>query len=522
MASIAATLPAEPGARPQNADLTAWLAVMAGTLGALMATLDVSIVNSALPTIQGEIGATPSEGTWVATSFLVAEIVIIPLCAWLERVIGLRTFLLIAAGLFTAFSVLCGTAGDLTTMIIGRAGQGLTGGALLPTAMTIIATRLPPHQQPIGTALFGVTVVMGPVFGPLLGGWLTETISWHYAFLINVPICALLMLLLALGLPHQKAKLWLLAEADWLGVAGLALGLGGITVILEEGHREQWFSSDLIIQLTMVTVVGFVMIIVGQLTAKDPVIRLSLLFDRVFGSVAIMALALGMVLYGTTYLIPQFVAAVSGYNALQAGQIVMISGLPMLVLMPLSPLLLRHIDVRVAVALGLSILALSCYIETSLSIWSDGDAFVDSQIMRGVGMVFSFVFLNQAAISSVPSKYAGDVAGIFNAARNIGGSIALAAIASIQDQRLWFHSRRIEESLSASIPMVQDRLNEMTAMLGGAEAALRMLSGEVMRQALVMTFNDMFWLMAVGSACVAPLALLLRPLPKNLTRGPIH
>jgi DHA2 family multidrug resistance protein len=194
-------------APPEKADLTAWLAVAAGTLGALMATLDISIVNSALPTIQGEIGASGTEGTWVATSYLVAEIVIIPLAAWFQRVLGLRTFLLIAASLFTLFSVACGMATSLTEMIIGRVGQGFTGGALIPTAQTIIAMRLPRSQQPIGIAAFGVTAVMGPVMGPLIGGWLTENVSWHYAFFLNVPVCAALLALLILGLPHEKSHL---------------------------------------------------------------------------------------------------------------------------------------------------------------------------------------------------------------------------------------------------------------------------------------------------------------------------
>ena len=171
-----------PVSQTRNADITAWLAVIAGAIGALMATLDISIVNSSLPTIQGEIGASATEGTWIATAYLVSEIIIIPLTAWLERVFGLRRFLLVMATLFTLFSIVCGLSTTLTVMIIGRVGQGFTGGAMIPTGMTIIATRLPRHQQPLGTALFGSTLILGPVFGPLLGGWLTENYSWHYAF----------------------------------------------------------------------------------------------------------------------------------------------------------------------------------------------------------------------------------------------------------------------------------------------------------------------------------------------------
>jgi len=293
-------LPGMPPPPPERASLTAWLAVAAGTLGALMATLDISIVNSALPTIQGEIGASGTEGTWVATSYLVAEIVIIPMAAWFQRVLGLRTFLLIAASLFTLFSVVCGMADSLGTMIVGRVGQGFTGGALIPTAQTIIAMRLPRSQQPIGIAAFGVTVIMGPVMGPLIGGWLTENVSWHYAFFLNVPVCAALLTLLLVGLPHEKSHLDQFAKADWFGIAGLALGLGGLTVLLEEGQREQWFESNLIREMAAVSLLGFVFLGIGQARSARPVIKLKLLLDRQFGSVALMGMVLGIVLYATS------------------------------------------------------------------------------------------------------------------------------------------------------------------------------------------------------------------------------
>lgn len=525
MSAAAASPPAKPagkaGATPQGAqraDLGAWLAVAAGSLGALMATLDISIVNSALPTIQGEIGASGTEGTWIATSYLVAEIVIIPLSAWLERLLGLRTLLLIATVLFTGFSVMCGLSTNLTMMIIGRAGQGITGGALIPTAMTIIATRLPPQQQPIGTAMFGVTAILGPVLGPLIGGWLTENISWHYAFFLNVPVSAVLILLLLIGLPHQKAKLSDILQADWLGIAGLALGLGGLTVVLEEGQREQWFQSALIIQLSLVSALGFVLLLAGQFVAAKPVIRLKLLLDRQFGSVVVMAIVLGMVLYGTSYVIPQFVAIIADYNALQAGHVVLLAGIPSLILMPFTPLLMKYIDIRIAVAFGMMIMALSCWTDTTLTAESTGGAFTESQLLRGVGTIFVMLFLNQAAIRSVPPALAGDAAGLFNAARNLGGSVGLALLATIQDQRSWFHARRIEETLSANSVALQDYLQQMSRTVGSREAAIRTVGQTIQQQALVMTFNDMFWLLSVGIVLVTPLVLFLRPLPQG---GPV-
>ncbi|WEK46551.1 MAG: DHA2 family efflux MFS transporter permease subunit [Candidatus Andeanibacterium colombiense] len=517
----AAAVPA-PAVRPPNADIGAWLAVAAGTLGAMMATLDISIVNSALPTIQGEIGASGTEGTWIATSFLVAEIVMVPLCNWFEKLLGLRRFLLIAAIMFTIFSVVCGMADNLTTMIIGRAGQGFAGGGMIPTAMTIIATRLPRHQQPIGTSLFGVTAILGPVVGPLLGGWLTEQFSWHYSFFINIPVCILLVVLLLVGLPDRKVNPKLLAEADWFGLFGLSIGLGCMTVVLEEGNREQWFASSEIVQLTILSVIGFALMIYGQFNAKDPIIRLSLMFDRVFGSVVVMAVMLGMVIYGTSFVIPQFLASIADYNALQSGKVVMISGIPSMIMMFVAPALMRFLDIRVAVFIGLMILALSCWIDTSLTAAAVGSDFTDSQLLRGVGTILAFLFLNQAAISSVPVQYAGDASGLFNAARNIGGSLALASIATVQDQRMWLHSRRIEDTLQANSVAVQDHVSAMSQAVGGTDAALRAISGTITREALVMTYNDMFWLLAVGILIVSPLVLLLRPLPKDISAAPAH
>jgi DHA2 family multidrug resistance protein len=527
VSSAAPTAPAgavAPSAPPAaaNADLTAWLAVAAGSLGALLATLDISIVNSSLPTIQGEIGASGTEGTWIATSFLVAEVVIIPMAAWLVRGFGLRNFLLATTILFTAFSVLCGVSTNLTMMIIGRVGQGITGGALIPTAMTIIATRLPPHQQPIGTALFGVTAILGPVLGPLIGGWLTENLSWHYAFFINVPVSALLIVLLLLGLPHQKGHLEDLRNADWLGIAGLVLGLGGFTVVLEEGQREQWFDSALIVHLSLLSLFGFALLFAGQLRATRPVIRLKLLLDRQFGSVVVMGTVLGMVLYGVSYVIPQFLAAVADYNALQSGHVVLLAGIPSLMIMPFTPFLMKYVDIRIAVCAGMLIMAGSCWVDTALTSASSGGDFTEGQLMRGVGQILAMLFLNQAAIRSVPLVYAGDAAGLFSAARNVGGSIGLALLGTVQEQRHYFHQRRLEEALSANSLGVQDFLASAGQMLGSPEAALRMIGGMIQRQALVMTFNDMFWLLAVGIAAVTPLVLFLRPLPQRAPPLAVH
>jgi DHA2 family multidrug resistance protein len=497
---------AAPPPDGEKADASAWLAVAAGTIGALMATLDTSIVNSALPTIQGEIGASGAEGTWISTAYLVAEIIMIPLAGWLERIFGLRTFLLIATTAFTLFSMWCGISQDLPHMVIGRIGQGFFGGAMIPTALTIVGTRLPPAQRPLGIALFGMTAVLGPVLGPVLGGWLTENISWHYAFFMNLPIGIGLIALVTIGLPGRKAKFDEFLSTDVPGIAGLVLGLGGLTVVLEEGQRERWFESSMICELSVVSVLGIGLLILGQFVSKKPVIQLKILLTRAFGGVFVMSLMVGAALYGILYIIPQFLTAVSGYNAQQSGEIAALSGVPTIMLLAVFPILVRVIDIRIAVAFGFILYGVSCFMDIHLSPVAAGPQFVDSQILRGIAQFFAMLFLNQAATSAVAQDLVEDASGLFNAARNLGGSFGLAMVATLQDQRQTFHEARIAESLPANSIVVQTA----THTLG-----LARLNQDIVSQATVMTYSDLYWVFGVGMFALIPLVLLLKPLPKG-------
>ncbi|MFT4248803.1 MAG: MDR family MFS transporter [Pseudomonas sp.] len=518
MSASAAAAPAT--GLPRKADAGAWLAVAAGTIGSFMATLDISIVNAALPTIQGEVGASGTEGTWISTAYLVSEIVMIPLAGWFVRTLGLRNFLLICAVMFTAFSVMCGLSSTLPMMILGRIGQGFAGGALIPTALTIVGTRLPPQQQTQGTALFGMTVILGPVIGPLLGGWLAENLSWHYAFFINVPICAGLVALLLLGLKHEKADLGGLLKADWLGIFGLTAGLGALTVVLEEGQRERWFESELIVMLSLLSALGFGALLLSQVFHREPVIRLSVLRNRAFAAVFVMVMAVGMILFGVMYMIPQFLAVISGYNTEQAGYVLLLGGVPTVLLMPLMPWMLGNVDVRVMVGVGLAAFAGACFVNLALSADSVGAHFVSGQLLQGVGLAFAMMALNQAAISAVPPEFAGDASGLFNAARNLGGSVGLALISTFQERRLSFHLQMIGSSTTANSPQAQDYLQALGAQVQGdsADAALQAfgrLAQLVQQQALVMTYNDLFWIFGVIVVCTFPLIFLLKPLPKG-------
>lgn len=502
----------------RKASMTDWVAVVAGSLGALMATLDISITNSALPQIQGEIGASGTEGTWISTAYLLAEIVMIPLAAWLSRVMGLRNFLLTMAVMFTAFSLACGLSDSLPGMIMGRLGQGFAGGAMIPTAQTIIRMRLPKAQMPIGMAVFGLIIILGPLLGPVLGGWLAENVNWTWCFFINLPVAVLLITLLFMGLPKDKGDFSLFAKADWLGIAGLSIGLSCLTVVLEEGQRDRWFESSLIVTLTVLMIVGLLMVVLSQFTAKKPIIKLSLLRNTGYSSIIFTVFFVGMGLYCVSYLLPQFLSSVAGYNAEQAGFVLLVSGVPAFLMMPFLPRLIGKVDTRLLVSFGLLCFAISCWMDSGLTADSVGSDFTWSQLIRGLGQVLCMMPLNQASMAAVAPDEAADAAGFYNMARNLGGSVGLALIGVFIDRRNTLHADQIAQTVSQNSVIGNEQLVQSAASLAGKGSdaayahlqALGQLTSQIKMQAAVITFNETFWLLAVALLVCVPLTLLLK------------
>jgi DHA2 family multidrug resistance protein len=516
-----------PAGGLHNATLGDWTAVVAGALGALMATLDISITNSALPQIQGQIGATGTEGTWISTGYLMSEIVMIPLTAWLTRVFGLRAFLLNNTILFTIFSVMCGFSHSLPQMIIGRIGQGFAGGAMIPTAQTIVRTRLPPHQMPIGMTLFGLIVLTGPLLGPVMGGWLAENIDWSWCFFVNVPVGIALVALLYAGLPKSEPDWHQFVNADWVGIIGLSAGLSSLTVVLEEGQRENWFDSTMITWLSVLSVVGIGMLIAGQYIAKRPVVRLRLLSNKSYASVIFIVFVVGAGLYCVSYLVPQFLSNIAGYNAEQSGGIMLLSGLPAFAVMPILPRLLTKVDARALVISGLLCFAASCMLDITLTAQSVGHDFYGSQLLRGVGQMLAMMPLNQASMAAVSREEAGDAAGLYNMARNLGGSVGLALLGVYIDRRNAFHDAIIRDSVTANSLIGQDHLAATSAGFmaqAGDKAyagmqALGQLAGQMQQQAAVITYSETFHVLAWALLLVMPLALFLRK-PQPAGPGP--
>lgn len=506
--------------------MTDWVAVIAGALGALMATLDTSITNTALPQIQGEIGASGTEGTWIGTGYLVAEVIMIPLAAWLTRLLGLRNLLLVTTAAFVFFSMVCGVSESLVEMIIARAGQGFFGGALIPTAQVIIRTRLPARQMALGMSIFGVIVLLGPVLGPVIGGYLAEEVNWRWCFFLNLPIGLTLVTLLLLGLPRHDPNFSLLAKADWWGIVGMAVAFSCLTIVLEEGQRDMWFESPMIVYLCVASLLGFITLLVAQKTAADPVIKLSLLRNGAFASSTLIALVVGAAIYGATFIVPQFLSGIAGYNPRQAGGIMALSALPVLLLVPVLPRIVGHFDARLMVALGLAFFAMSCFADVSLTPDSSGNDFTTSQLLRGVGQILAAMPLNLVSMAAIGRENAADGAGIFSMARNLGGSIGLALSGLLIDQRSAVHSGTIREAVSANSLAGQARLaaDGVGQGIDAATAKMRaisQLSSLIERNAMVMTYSDCFWLMGVLILATTPVVLLLRR-PKPAAAGALE
>jgi DHA2 family multidrug resistance protein len=500
-----------------------WLAVGGGILGAFMAILDIQITNASLAEIGGTIGATPSEGSWISTGYLMAEIVIIPLTGWLARTFGLRRFLSIASMAFVGFSVLCALSNSLPEMILWRAGQGITGGVLIPTAITIVRTRLPADKQPMGVALFGMVATFAPAIGPTVGGWLTENWSWHYVFYLNVVpgIAAIAIQLYALD--KEKSRFAEFFQADWLGIAGMAIGFSSLIFVLEEGQREEWFDSRTIVAASIAAFIGIAIFLIAELTTDKPFINLRLFAKPSVGGSGILMAVFGATAFGSVYLIPSYLAQVQGYNAQQIGEVVMWSGIPQLFLLPIMPFLMKRVDPRILVAGGLILFAVSCFINVDMSPDTAMDQLMLPQLLRAAGQPLATIPLTQLSVVGLTRRDTADSAGITSVMRNLGASVGIAMLSTVVQIREQVHFSVIAEAMSRNSLRLQERLQSLGAMFGshGVDAGTAQLQGasllaqQVRQSATVMAYADSFWILGVCIIVSLATLLILRKPPKG-------
>ncbi len=531
-AEDAVTTPINPAATPATPAVSAktWIAVIGATLGAFMAVLNIQIVNASLADIQGAIGAGIDDGGWISTSYLIAEIVVIPLSGWLARVFSVRIYLLTNAVLFLVFSAACAFAQDLPQMIVLRAIQGFTGGVLIPMAFTLIITLLPKAKQPIGLALFALSATFAPAIGPTIGGYLTENFGWEYIFYVNIVPGAIMIAMLFFSLDAQPMNLPLLRDGDWPGIATMAIGLAALQTVLEEGNKDDWFGSPFIVRLAVIAAIALTLFVIIELTSEKPLLNLRLLFRRNFGFGLLANFLLGVALYGSVYILPVYLARIQGYNSEQIGMVLAWTGLPQLVLIPLVPQLMKRVDPRIVIGVGFALFAGSNFMNINMTNDYATDQLFWPNIVRAVGQALVLTPLSAVATAGIEAGNAASASALFNMMRNLGGAIGIAALQTLLTKREQYHSNVLSQSVTLFEQATRTRLDQLTqyfmnhGVIDRADAAHRAyvaIGHIVQKQAFILAFSDTFYVLGVA-LIVALIAALMLKKPNHLDAGGAH
>jgi len=491
---------ADPNARVVSpAD---WIAFLAMVVGMFMAILDIQIVASSIAQIQSGIAASADEATWVQTSYLVAEVVMIPLSGWLARLFSVRVLFVISAASFTVASALCAFAWSIESMIVFRALQGFLGGAMIPTVFTASFTLFPPARQAGMSVLIGLVATMAPTLGPTLGGWLTETVSWHWLFLVNVVPGGLVALIVHTFGRREPFNVAMMKGFDLAGIVLVAVFLGSLQYVLEEGNRNDWFRDDHITALAVLSAAAGIAFVWRELTARAPVVDLRAFADSNFTVGCFYSFVIGVGLYGSVYVVPLYLGQVRGYSALEIGITMMVTGAFQFMSAPLAGALSRTMDLRLMLGMGLALFGTGLWLNSALtSEWGYWEMFLP-QAVRGLSLMFCFVPINRVALGHLAPSRVANASGLYNLMRNLGGAVGLAAIATALKQRTDLHMLRLSEHLTtarAGVGAMLDGLTErLTPALGsGAElGALKMLWQMTRREALVLAFSDVLMMMA--------------------------
>lgn len=527
MANASSATPS--GASPAEPQVSARrvVAFLALIFGMFMAILDIQIVSSSLSEIQAGLSASADEISWVQTSYLIAEVVMIPLSGFLARALSTRYLFALSSAGFTLASILCATAGSIEQMILYRALQGFIGGGMIPTAFAAAYSIFPKRQQAPVMALVGLVVTLAPTIGPTVGGYLTELFSWHWLFLVNVPPGIAATLLCWFLVDFDEPDFSLLRNFDVAGLAGMAVMLGSLEYVLEEGAKDDWFQSSAIVFFTAATLLGGAVFFWRAFSARQPVVDLMAYRDRNFAVGSVLTFMLGTVLYGLTYLYPLFLAQVRGFNALEIGETVFVTGATMFLAAPVVGILARKLDPRLIIGTGFVFLVVSCIELLPITRDWGFEQMLVPQMLRGAALMLCMVPINVVSLGTLPPSQLKNASGLFNLMRNLGGAVGLAVIVTVLNNRWDLHMERLREQVTWSRAPVLETLNSLTSGFSGALgsaaelAATKELALMVREQGLVMAFADVFLLIAVFLACAGFLVLLVRR-PRGGAAPPAH
>lgn len=506
-----------------------WLAVLGMNLGALMSSLDVTATNASLQDMTGALAATLDQGSWIATAYLIGEIIVIPLTGWLGRVFSTRWYMTASTVLFLVFSVACANATTLVEMIAFRGFQGFFAGAFVPVAMAYVLRHLPPSKHTIGLAIFGLTITVGPAIGPALGGWLTYNYSWQYIFYINLVPGSLMLATCLFLIEHEPMHLNEFKQGDWAGILTMAIGLACLQTVLEEGNRDLWFSSSFIVRLTTIAIVSLSLFLFIELTRKRPFINLRLMQGRNLALASIVNFVVGCGIFGAMYVMPIYLDSVQHYTPYQVGLTLMWVGFGSVLVMPFLPVIQSKVDSRVIVAVGCAVYAVSNFMNSHLSSQTGTPQLMLPEFIQGIGQSLITIPLSTLATAGIQGEQLSDASALFNQVRYLGGSFADAIFATLIQHRSEFHYDRLRGDVSLYNETTQQRLQEMTQyfMSKGADAttatqqAIGVIAQVVQQQATVMAIDDCYYLLGL-LILVSGTALLLMKKAKTTGNIAVH
>src|ERR1700747_2829617 len=460
MGSAAVTM-SNADAAEWRSPVNPWIIALTVTLATFMEVLDTSIANVALTHIAGSLSAGQDESTWVLTSYLVSNAIVLPLSGWLSSIMGRKRFYMSCVAVFTISSALCGLAPNLPMLIVFRILQGAGGGGLQPSEQAILADTFAPAKRGMAFAVYGIAVVMAPAIGPTLGGWITDNFSWRWIFFINIPVGIISILLtsrLIQDPPYFKRRKLSETHIDYIGLGFVALGLGALQIVLDKGQRDDWFESNFILTLSLIAAAALIFVIIWEWRHKDPLLHSHLFRDRTFGVSNLLMFMLGFALLGSTLLIPLFSQTLLGYTAQEAGLALMPGGFMIILLLPLVGFLLSRYTPRWLLLFGLVVLLFSLFPMTGFNLQIDFRTLATARVIQAVGMAFLFVPINTAAYAFLPRDKNNAASGLMNLARNIGGSVGISIVTTLLDRRSQQHLTDFASHLSAGSAALQNTL----------------------------------------------------------------
>ena len=505
-----------PAATPAT-NANPWLIAVVVALAAFMEVLDTTIANVVLRYIAGGLGVSEDEASWVVTTYLVANAIIVMATGFLAQRFGRKAFFLACLGLFTVSSVLCGVAWNLQSLLLFRILQGLGGGGMVPVAQSILADSFPPHKRGQAFALFGVAVVVAPAVGPTLGGWIADSYSWQWCFLINGPV-GVASMALVYALVNDTGKAEQTFRFDWLGFLLVAAFLGALEVVLDRGQVDDWFTSNFIVTFSIISALAFLLLIPWEATRKNPTVDIRMMGTLQFGSSFLVMLATGSILYATTQFMPQLVQENFGYTATWAGLVLSPGGLVTLVMMILTGQLTSRVQPKYLIATGALFIAVSMYGLTDLTPDLNFWFFAKSRMLLGIGLPLIFIPILAASYNGLPPGKTDQASALMNAARNTGGSIGVSLASNVLAHREQFHQSRLVENAIPSSISYQDTLQQIThyfvaqgsSLAQAHSQAVAWIGQQVQAQASLLAYVDVFWTLMVMSLATAALAFVLR------------